>query len=571
MDAVTIEIVRNSTEYIAEEMGIVLRNTAYSPNIRDRMDCSCAVLSAKGELVAQAEHIPVHLGSMAVGAKNVVEYIEKEGIEVEDGDVIVVNDPYIAGTHLNDITLLKPIFYNGKMLGFVANKAHHVDVGGSVPGSIGINAKELVQEGIVIPPTKLVKRGKLDKEILRLIASNVRVPKSTIGDLKAQIASLNVGTKRILELVEKYGYKCVVEAWNRSLEYTENYLRSKIDQIPDRESEAVDYLELGDELININAKIEIKGDRLRVDFTGTHKQIDAPLNAVFGVTVASTSFALKAVLDPDLPMNYGFFRAVEIYAPEGTIVHPVKPAPVSAGNVETSQRIVDVLLKALSEIFPDRVPAASHGSMNNVVIGSQTWAFYETLGGGMGARPSKDGVDGVHTNMTNTMNTPIEVIENEYPILVLEYSLRDDSGGAGKFRGGLGIRRFYKVLSNAVLSITAERVKLRPWGLKGGMNGASGEHYVIKANGEKIQLSGKDTVTLNKGDVVVINTPGGGGYGKPEERDPYLVLEDVKDRKVSIFSAYKYYLVKIVEKDGELVIDFEETQKLRCRYGSKGD
>ena len=545
MDAVTVEIIRNSTEYIAEEMGIVLRNTAYSPNIKDRMDCSCAILSANGELVAQAEHIPVHLGSMAIGAKNVVEYLKKEGVDLEDGDVIIVNDPYIAGTHLNDITLLKPIFYNGKMLGFVVNKAHHVDVGGRVPGSIGINAKELVQEGIVIPPTKLIKKGKLDNEILRLIASNVRVPKYTMGDIRAQIASLNVGTKRILELVEKYGYECVVESWNRSLEYTEKYLKSKIDQIPDCESKAVDYLEFGDELININAKIEIKGDKLKVDFTGSHRQIDAPLNAVFGVTVASTSFALKAVLDPNLPMNYGFFRAVEIYAPKGTVVNPMKPAPVSVGNVETSQRIVDVILKALSEIFPDKVPAASHGSMNNVVIGSQTWAFYETIGGGMGARPIKDGVDGVHTNMTNTMNTPVEVIENEYPILVLEYSLREDSGGAGKFRGGLGIRRVYKVLSNAVLSITAERVKLRPWGLKGGMDGVSGEHYVVKASGEKIKLSGKDIITLNEGDVVVINTPGGGGYGKPEERDPYLVLEDVKDRKISVSSAYRYYSVKL--------------------------
>jgi len=568
MDAITIEVIRNSTAYIAEEMGIILRNTAYSPNIRDRMDHSCAVLSSTGELIAQAEHIPVHLGSMAIGAMNIVEYLEREGIDVEDGDVIVVNDPYIAGTHLNDITLLKPVVYNGKMLGFVANKAHHVDVGGSVPGSISSDAKELFQEGIVIPPTKLVKRGELDKEILRLIASNVRVPKCTIGDLKAQIAALNVGTKRVLELAEKYGHKEVLEAWNRSLEYTENYLKSKIRQIPEGKHEAVDYLELGNKLINLNARIEIRGDRLRVDFTGTHEQVNAPLNAVYGVTAAATSFALKAVLDPELPMNYGFFRAVEIYAPEGTIVNPVKPAPVAAGNVETSQRIVDVLLKALSNIFPERVPAASHGSMNNVVMGGvyngQSWAFYETIGGGMGARSTKDGVDGVHVNMTNTMNTPVEIIENEYPILVMEYSLRDDSGGAGKFRGGLGIRRAFKALSRATLSITAERVKTSPWGLNGGHNGASGEHYILKANGEKLLLSGKDTAILNEGDTIVINTPGGGGYGDPAERDPDLVLEDVKDGKVSIDSAYRDYLVKIVERDGELVVDYEETARLRA-------
>ncbi len=563
MDAVTVEIIRSSTEFVAEEMGIVLRNTAYSPNIRDRMDFSCAILSARGELVAQAEHIPVHLGSMAYGAKRIVEYIEKEGMELEDGDVIVVNDPYIAGTHLNDVTLLKPIFHRGELMGFAANKAHHVDIGGSVPGSIGMRARELLEEGLVIPPTKLVKRGKLDSEILRLISANVRVPKCTIGDLKAQIASLNVGVKRVIELAEKYGRDRVENAWNESMEYTERYTRARIGSIPDCESHAVDYIELGEELINIEARVVIEGDGLRVDFSGTHEQIDAPLNAVFGVTVASTSFALKAVLDPNLPMNFGFLRAVEIHAPEGTIVNPVKPAPVSAGNVETSQRIVDVLLKALAEVFPEKVPAASHGSMNNVVLGGEGWAFYETLGGGSGGRPIGDGVDGVHTNMTNTMNTPVEVVENSYPIMILEYSLREDSGGAGKFRGGLGIRRVYKLLSKAVLSLTAERIKLRPWGLRGGMDGAPGEHYVLKADGSVVRLSGKDTIHLDEGDVVVINTPGGGGYGDPRTRDPRLVLEDVRDGKVSPQSARSVYGVRVVERE----FVFEEVRK----DGSEGD
>lgn len=253
---------------------------------------------------------------------------------------------------------------------------------------------------------------------------------------------------------------------------------------------------------------------MRVDFTGTHKQIDCPLNAVFGVTVASTSFALKAVLDPDLPMNNGFFRVVKIQAPEGCLVNPRKPAPVSIGNVETSQRIVDVIFKALSKVFPDKVPAASHGSMNNVIIGGRGWVFYETVGGGMGARPTMDGVDGVHTNMTNTMNTPIEVIEREYPIMILEYSLRDGSGGAGKYRSGLGIRRVYKVLSDAVVTVIAERVRLKPWSLEGGMDGESGDHYVVR-KGEIVKVS-KDTVELSEGDLIVINTPGGGGYGNPD-------------------------------------------------------
>ncbi len=559
MDVITAEVIRKSTEFIAEEMGIVLRNTAYSPNIKDRMDCSCAVLSASGEIIAQAEHIPVHLGSLAVGAKNILEYLDREEISVEEGDVIVVNDPYIAGTHLNDVTMLKPIFCDD-LLGFVINKAHHVDVGGSYPGSMSCNAKVLIQEGLIIPPVKLVRRGKIDEDVLKLITSNVRIPRYTMGDLKAQIASLNVGEKRVKELVDKYGSDTVAEAWNWSLEYTERYLRAKIADIPDCEVKAVDYLEFGDRLININAKVTIKGDRIKVDFSGSHKQIDAPLNAVFGVTVASTSFAIKAVLDPEMPMNYGFFRVIEIYAPKGTIVNPIKPAPVAIGNVETSQRIVDVLLKALSNVFP--VPAASQGTMNNVVIGGSGWAFYETIGGGSGGRPNGDGVDGIHTNMTNTMNTPVEVIENEYPIMILEYSLREDSGGAGKYRGGLGIRRVYKVLEDSILSLTAERIRLSSWGLNSGLNGKSGEHYVIRS-GKKIKLSGKDTVSLSKGDIVVINTPGGGGYGKPEERDPKLVLEDVRDGKVSIESALSVYRVKIIEKDGELTVDYVETEKIR--------
>ncbi|AEF95903.1 hydantoinase B/oxoprolinase family protein [Methanotorris igneus] len=556
MDTITIEVIRNSTSYIAEEMGIVLRNTSYSPNIKDRLDFSCAILSSNGELIAQAEHIPVHLGSMAVGVKNIIDYLSREGIDVEKDDIIIVNDPYIAGTHLNDITLLKPIFYDDEIVGYVANKAHHVDVGGKVPGSISSDAKELYQEGLIIPPSKLVENGELNKELLKLITSNVRVPKFTIGDLKAQISSLNIGVERILELMDKYTCRDVVESWKRSLDYTENYLKSKIRDIQCT-CEGVDYLEYKDKLININVKIEINKGKIRVDFTGTHKQIDAPLNAVYGVTVASTSFALKSIIDPEMPMNHGIFRVVDIIAPEETIVNPKKPAPVAVGNVETSQRIVDVIFKALYNIFPDKVPAASNGSMNNVVIGGKGWAFYETIGGGFGGRYNKDGVDGVHANMTNTLNTPIEVIENEYPILVLEYSLREDSGGAGKYRGGLGIRRVYKVLSDCTLSLIAERIKISPWGVNGGYNGSPGEHYIIR-DGKKIPLSGKDTVTLNSGDVVVINTPGGGGYGSPSQRNIDLILEDVKDGKISIDSAYRDYKVKIIKKGDKLIVDFKE-------------
>ncbi len=567
VDPVTVEVIRSSSIYIAEEMGVVLRNAAYSPNIRDRMDHSCAILMPGGELVAQAEHIPVHLGSMAVGVGNTVSYLRQKGIELQEGDVVVVNDPYIAGTHLNDVTMMKPLFMKGEIFAYVANKAHHVDVGGMVPGSISGRARELIQEGLVIPPIRIVKGGKLDEEVMSLLLNNVRVPKYTRGDMKAQIAALNVGERRVKDLVEKYGLETVVSAWKRSIDYTANYMRGKIGELPEGEYSAEDYMEADDRLIRIRVTVKI-GEGMTVDFSGTDPQVDVPINAVYGVTVASSSYAIKAAIDPSLPMNYGFFKVVNILAPEGTLVNPKKPAPVAAGNVETSQRIAETVLKALAVPLPKRIPAASHGSMNNVMVGGvhegASWAFYETIGGGMGGRPGKDGVDGVHTHMTNTMNTPIEVIEREYPILFIEYSLRDDSGGPGQFRGGLGITRKFKILSeSAILSIACERVKLRPWGLMGGMEGASGEHMVIKSDGSIIRLSAKDTVELRRGDVVSINTPGGGGYGNPTLRDPGKVLEDVLDGKVSPEAALKYYGVKVVREGESYKIDWDETKRLR--------
>ncbi len=549
VDPVTVEVIRSSSSYIAEEMGIVLRNAAYSPNIRDRMDHSCAILLENGEMIAQAEHIPVHLGSMAVGVKNTIDYLQRSSVELEEGDIIVLNDPYIAGTHLNDVTMVKPLFHRGEIFGYVANKAHHVDVGGMVPGSISGSAKELIQEGLVLPPLKIVRRGQLDISVLNLILSNVRVPRYTRGDLKAQIAALNVGERRLRELIDKYGLETVIEAWNRTIDYTANYLRGKLKEVPPGLYSAEDYMEADDGLLAIRVRVQLSKESIMVDFTETDEQVDIPINAVYGVTVAATSYAIKAALDPDLPMNYGFFKVVRVETREGTLVHPKKPAPVAAGNVETSQRIAETVLKALAEPLRGRIPAASHGSMNNVMVGGihegRSWAFYETIGGGMGGRPGKDGVDGVHTHMTNTMNTPIEVIERECPVLFVEYSLRDDSGGPGQYRGGLGITRAFKILSGrAVLSIATERVKLRPWGLEGGLEGKNGFHYVER-NGERIVLGAKATMELMKGDVVYINTPGGGGYGDPKLRDPSLVKEDLLDGKISEETARKVYRLTI--------------------------
>jgi len=554
---VTFEVIKYTSIFIAEEMGIELRNTAYSPNIKDRLDHSCAILSPQGGLVAQAEHIPVHLGSMAIGVMNTIEYLKKMEEELQEGDVVIVNDPYIAGTHLNDILLLKPVYYNGDMVAIVANKAHHVDIGGIVPGSIGGNAREMLQEGLVIPPLKIVKNGRIQKDIIRLIEANVRTPKYLHGDLRAQIASLNVGEKRIKEMIMKYGKDTVLNAWRELLDYVERYTKSKI-----REHgkpgiyEAEDYIELSDNtLAKIKVKVKVEEESIIVDYNGTNKQVNEPVNAVYGVTVAATTFALKSVIDPEMPMNHGFYRVVKIGAPLGSLVNPKPPAPVSGGNVETSQRIVDVVFLALAQGFPGRVPAASCGSMNNVMVGGvhpegTTWAFYETVGGGSGGRPGADGVDGVHTNMTNTLNTPIEILEKEYPILFMAYSLRQDSCGAGEYRGGLGITRAFKVLEdNVVLTIMAERVRTRPWGLMGGKPGAPGYHYVIRANGTKIVLKSKDTIVLGKGDIVYINTPGGGGYGPPELRDRRKIVKDLIEERISQEHAKQEYKQVIIEID----------------------
>lgn len=545
-----LEIIVNAAIYTAEEMGIVLRNTSYSPNIKDRLDFSCAILDPQGNLVAQAEHIPVHLGSMAVGARNTLAEMARLDLSIDEGDIIIVNDPYLSGTHLNDIMLFKPVYDNrGNMVAILANKAHHVDVGGTVKGSVGGNVEELVQEGINLPPLKLVEKGELRRDIIRILENNVRTPDYLRGDLKAQIASLNTGERRLRELLDKYGTRTLLDAWEWALDYTEAYTRSIFRDLTPRvrSSRATDYMELPSRgLVPIQATIELGEGGVRVDFTGTSRQVEAPVNAVYGVTVSATLFALKSALDPEMPMNHGFERLVEIKAPQGTLVNPVKPAPVSAGNTETSQRIADVVLRALAEMLPERVPAASTGSMNNLTVGGvsegRSWAFYETIGGGSGGRPVGDGVDGVHTNMTNTLNTPIEVLETEYPILFTRYSLRVDSEGPGEHRGGLGLVRSFKVLDDGVVvTITGERVETRPYGLEGGRPGEPARYVVRRRDGGEEVLPSKATVKLARGDEVVIMTAGGGGYGDPCKRDRALIEKDLREGRITLDRAKREY------------------------------
>jgi len=545
VDRVTVEVVRNAAIYAAEEMGAVLRNTAFSPNIRDRLDYSCAILSHRGELVAQAEHIPVHLGSMSLGVLNMLRVLRDEGVELGPGDVAVANDPYITGTHLNDVTMVKPVFVEGRLVAYVANKAHHVDVGGVTPGSIGGGARSLLEEGMVIPPVKLVEGGRLRSDLLRFMASNVRTPEYFKADVMAQLASLNAGEKRIRELAERYSPSILLEVWDEVLDYTERYTRAKIRELPQdvRGSYvAEDYVETSSgELVAIRVKLTIMHDSILVDFNGTGGQVEEPLNAVYGVTVASTTYAVKSVIDPSMPMNQGFYRAVKVVAPRGTIVNPLPPAPVGGGNLETAQRIVDTVLRAFAEALPERVPAASCGTMSNLLLGGRGWAFYETIGCGSGARPCCDGVDGVQTNMTNTLNTPIEVAENEYPLLFQVYELRADSGGPGRWRGGLGIVRAVTVLEdNVKATVYADRSLVRPWGMKGGGSGEGFRAYVVRRDGSVLSLPAKTTVVLGKGDTLYIETPGGGGYGDPCERSRELIVRDIEEERITSSMLHKY-------------------------------
>ncbi|MEZ0290490.1 MAG: hydantoinase B/oxoprolinase family protein [Sulfolobales archaeon] len=513
---VSWEIIYKATVFIAEEMGVALKRSAFSPNIRERMDHSCAVLDSEGRIVSQAEHIPVHLGSFRIGVINTLKWLEKESIELGEGDMIITNDPYIAGTHLNDIMILAPVFYRGDVIGFVVNKAHHVDVGGPMPASLNPVAKTIYEEGLIIPPTKILKRGEVDREIIRLLLENIKTPETSIGDLNAQIAANRTGIARVLQLVERYGLENVLRGWEDSIEYGARVALREFEEWPRGVFEAEDYLEWDDKLINIRVSLELRGDYVAADFTGTHKQIDAPLNAVLGVTYAATSFAIRSLMRSEVPVNEGFYSLIRVIAPEGSIVNPVKPAPVGGGNLETSDRIVDTIYLALSKAMPDRIPAASSGTMMNVMIGGllgdRYWSYYETIGGGSGARPGRDGVSGVHVYMTNTLNTPIEIAEREYPLFFTRYLIRENSGGKGRFRGGDGIIRSFKVLSPAKLSILADRFKISPWGLEGGESGAPGRVRVIKRDAV-VELSSKYSIDLDEGDEVIIETPGGGGYG----------------------------------------------------------
>ena len=503
-------------------MGIILARSSFSANIKERRDFSCAIFDTKGDLVAQAAHIPVHLGAMPMTLSSVL-----AEMTLQPGDLVITNDPYKGGSHLPDITLIEPVFPTSKDLSstsplfYIVNRAHHADVGGKNPGSMGL-ANCLADEGYVISPTLLYSGGKYNDIFIKDFLKNVRNPEERLGDLRAQIASLARGKLRLNDLLNKYAPEYIFSILDQLKDYSERLMVNIINQLPNGFYSYTDYLDddgIGSSPIPISVDLNIKDSCILADFSRSSDQVSTPLNTVMSVVMSATAYVFQCLVGEGHPINQGSYRPLQIKTRPGSIVDAINPAPVAAGNVETSQRIVDVLLGALADAIPELIPAASCGSMNNITIGSdgsptnQGFSYYETIGGGMGGRPTINGLSGIHTHMTNTMNTPIEALEHTYPLRVEQYALRHGSGGSGKYRGGDGITRSYHFLEKAHVSLLSERRKLTPYGLAGGQNGLSGENILIHKKKRK-RLSGKIVFETEEGDQLIIKTPGGGGWGR---------------------------------------------------------
>jgi len=521
-DPVELAVFQSAMHSIAEEMGAALRRTSLSPNIKERRDYSCAIFDGQGRVIAMGDHMPVHLGSMPMSVQAAV-----AAIRFEPGDIAILNDPYAGGTHLPDITMVLPVFLpeGHRPAFYVSNRAHHADVGGRFAGSMG-PAEEIYQEGIRIPPVRIVRGGKLDREVLSLILLNVRTPREREGDLDAQIGSCRVGERRILEIAAKYGESRLHELIEELLDYSERLVRAQLRLMPAGEFTAEDWMD-DDGVTDIPRKLAVRLDlnpgtgSIQIEFAGSSPQVAGSVNAVRAITLSACFYVLRCLLDEDAPATEGILRPLTLVTPAASIVDARPPAAVAGGNVETSQRIVDVLLRALAKAIPDRIPAASAGTMSNLTIGGvdprtgEAFTYYETAAGGMGARPGIDGISGVQTHMTNSLNTPVEALEYAYPFRVRRYCYRDGSGGTGQFRGGDGLIREVEMLTDVQLTLLAERRRFHPYGLEGGEEGAAGAAWVVKSNSrEETRLPGKCSRQLDAGDAVRIETPGGGGWGK---------------------------------------------------------
>jgi N-methylhydantoinase B len=554
-DPVELEIFKNVFHSIAEEMGAALRGTAFSPNIKERRDYSCAVFDA-GEVIAMGDHMPVHLGSMPMSVRAAI-----ASCQLGPGDVAMLNDPFRGGTHLPDITLVAPVYATRGSSGqlsarlrrrgteirpdfYVASRAHHADVGGAYAGSMGL-CREIYQEGFRIPPVRLMRAGVMDRDVLALLLNNVRTPEEREGDLGAQLAACHTGQERLREVCARYGAGRVKTAARELLKYSEELMCVFLQKLPAGTYGAEDFLDgdgINEKPVKIAVTVKVASHRVAhrrvasrgsvssppmvtIDFTGSDPQVEGSVNAVEAITYSACFYVFRCLVADDVPATAGLMRPIQVIAPEGTVVNARPPAAVAGGNVETSQRIVDVLLRALAQAIPDRIPAAASGTMNNLTIGGfdprtgKPFAYYETIAGGMGARPTKPGVSGVHTHMTNSLNTPAEALEFAYPLRVRRYSLRPESGGTGEHGGGDGIIREIEVLTDCEVTLLAERRPHRPWGLAGGNPGAPGRASVIRNSGAIEEMPGKFSTRLQAGERIRIESPGGGGWGRISETE----------------------------------------------------
>lgn len=548
-------------------MTVTLQRSAYSTNIKTRNDFSCGLFDYQLRPVAQAFNQPNHLGSLVRSVPSVVQSYGPE--KLHPGDTLIANDPYQGGVHLNDITFISPIFHAGKLFGYVANLAHHVDVGGGAPASVGA-FREVFQEGIIIPPVKVVEAGKMVDDVFRLVLAQIRSKHETGGDFRAQVAANHTGTRRLTNLIDRLGFQTILSYIDELFAYTERRGRAEVAKLPIGEFRAegvVDSDGFTDRPVHLVARVKIDERKgIFFDFTGSDSQRRAPVNSTYAQTYSACAYVLKTLIDPDVPVNEGFYRLVQILAPAGSVVNCLPPSPV-VGGWEVQTRLVDVMLKALAPALPERIPAGSKAMQCHAGFGGihpkngNYYCFLETLAGGYGARATKDGPDAVQSHGQNTENAPIEETEANYPVRILRYELVNDSEGAGKFRGGLGLRRDYLFLDHEVsFTVLADRERWGPSGLFGGLPGRKAK-YIRNPQKARIELGSKQTLQLNPGEVISYRTCGGGGHGYPHQRSPVAVLQDVREGKVSLERALSVYGVAL--NTGSWQVDEKTTKRLR--------
>lgn len=564
-DPVRLEVFKNALLAITDEMSGALRRSAYSTNIKTRGDFSCALLDAGGRLVAQSFSQPTHLGSLVHSVPSAL--AEFGADRLAPGDAIVMNDAHRASVHLNDIVLISPVESDGRRVGYAANVAHHVDVGGSTPGSLGINT-EIYQEGLVLPPLRLVRAGEIDTDLARLVAANIRSPRESMGDFRAQVAANQLAARRVGELCGRYGAAAVERYMAALIEYSDRRVAAALREVPSGRHSAEDFLDddgITTDPIRIAVTVTLGDGRIEFDLTGCDPQVRGPMNATAPMAYSGIAFVLRALLPADIPVNGGFYRHVRVTSTPGSVVAAQHPAAV-AGGWEVAFRLAETAFLALEPVFPDRIPAATKGIICNVSFGGRDpadgehYAFYETIAGGYGAHRHQDGMDGVQPHIHNTENAPVEEIELHYPVRLRRFALIPDSGGAGRQRGGLGVRRDYWFEGHeATFSIISDRGKFAPWGLDGGSPGRSA-HYLVDPDGSPRPLGSKATVRLQPGEVISVQTPGGGGHGDPFTRDPQRVAHDVRLGKVSPEAAESSYGVVVDEAGG---LDEEATARRR--------